>query len=113
MNHFTRGFGDELVKLSGALSSIGRFAIKHPMLALGVPFVVGGTALAAKRGYSKGRKGGEGARYLEAGYDPISRRATTSRAAYTNYNPLFDRSKPTSKQLKRISGKYKEKAFKR
>ena len=112
MTNFTRGFGDEIVKLAGRLGSIGRFAMKHPMMALSVPFVLGGTALAARSGYKKGRKGGESPRYLEASYDPVSKRSTTSRAAYTNYNPLFDRT-TSSKDAKRISKHYKEKTFKR
>jgi hypothetical protein len=115
MTNFTQGFGDELVKIAvglGALKTLGRFAVKHPLLTLGTVGTGYATMSAAKEGYKRGRRGGEGPRYLKAKYDPISRRATTSRAAYTNYNPLF-KSKPTKKQLKRIHGKYKEEAFKR
>lgn len=112
MSNFIRGFGDELTKLAigvGALKAVGKFGLKHPVM-LGVPFVLGGTAMAAKRGYKTGRRGGEKARYLPANYDRLSRRATPSRAASVPYGQLFSRA--SSKEKKKLSKHYKEKAFK-
>jgi hypothetical protein len=114
MNYFMQGFGDELTKVAvlGALKTVGRFAVKNPLIALGTIGTAGATAMAAREGYKRGRSGEQGPRYLKAQYDPISRQAMTSEAAYTNYNPLFPRS-PTKKELKRIHGDYKEELFKR
>ena len=110
MSPFLDGFLKEAAALS-ALKGLGKLTMKHPMLMMGIPAVGIGTAISAKEGYKRGRQGGEGERYLPAAYDPISRQAMASRAAYTNYNPLFRRGKPTKKEKKRLHGNYKEKAF--
>ena len=105
MNHVLQGF------LKEAISAKSLLKPKNLMRALGVGFVAVPTALAAKAGYKKGRAGGQAPRYLAASHDPISGRSMASRAAHTNYNPLFKR-KPSAKELKRLSKHYKEKNFK-
>ena len=104
MNNVLQGFLKEAIALKALAKP------KNLMRALGVGFVAVPTALAAKAGYKKGRAGGQSPRYLAASYDPISGRSMPSRAALTNYNPLFKR-KPTVKQKKRLSKNYKEKNF--
>ena len=110
MSRVLPAFLDELEKCSGALSRVGKFVWKHPILAGGIASTVGTTGLSAAQAYKKGRKGGQKARYLHAAIDPLTGDALASRAAYTNYNKLFP-GKPTKKQLKKLHGKYKEDAF--
>jgi len=111
MNHFLAGFGDELVKTAIAKKLLG-LAVKHPLHSLGLGMTVGGTALAARQGYKRGRSGEQAESYLHAGYDPIARQAYVSPAATTNFNRLM-KNKPTERELERIHGKYKEEAFRR
>lgn len=108
MNNVLRGFLKEATAV-GLAKTLAK--PKNLMRALGVGMIAIPTALAAKAGAKKGRAGGQAERYLAASYDPISRRAMPSRAALTNYSPLFNRT-PTTKQKKQISKHYKEKAFK-
>lgn len=115
MNVFRRGFADELVKLSGALGAlktVGRFAVKHPLLTIGAGATGVGSVLAAKSGYESGLRGGEKPRYLAASVDPRTGDAQASRAAHINWHQLFSH-KPSKAQLKRISGNYDESKFKR
>lgn len=113
MNNVLQGFLKEATLL-GAAKGVGKFTMKHPMLALGAPGIVIGTAAAAKSGYKRGRAGGEPARYLPAAFDPVSGRSMASRAAYINYNPhvlaKLNR-QPSKRQKKRLHKHYKEKAF--
>ena len=112
MNHFVRGFGDELTKVAvlGALKTVGGFVKRHPGLSINAPIILGATALAARSGYKSGRRGDEKPRYLPASYDPIARTATPSQAAYIPYGRLFG--KPSEREAKKVSKNYKEKAFK-
>ena len=111
MTPFLEGFLKEAGVLSSA-KSLGKFMMKHPLLAFGAGTTVAATGIAAKAGYKRGRAGGQGPRYIAASYDPISRRAMPSRAAFINYNPLFNK-RLTEKQKKKLHKYYKEKTFKR
>lgn len=106
MSPFLQGF----LKEASALKALAK--PRNLLRAVGAGFVVVPTAMAAKAGYKRGRAGGQKARYLAASYDPISGRAMPSRAALTNYNPLFKK-KLSEKKLKRMSKHYKEETFKR
>jgi hypothetical protein len=108
MNHFLNGFVDELEKTAtaaGALKGAFGFAKKYPTISLSTPMILGGTYYAAKAGAEKGRSGAKG-KYLTATKD------RPSDAAFANYNDLFDR-KPSEKEARRPTRKYKESAFKR
>ena len=110
MNHFLAGFLKEASAL-GALKGLGKATVKNPLLVLGAGATAIGTGVAARSAYKSGRRGDEKPRYLAASYDPISGRAMPSRAALTNFNPLF-REKLSPKKRKALSKHYKEKAFK-
>jgi hypothetical protein len=115
MTPFIHGFADELTKVAGALGalkSVGKFTAKHPLLTFGAGATGIGTVLAAKKGYKSGLSGGEKARYLAASVDPRTGNAQASPVAHVNWHHLFSH-KPSEKQLKRISGNYDEKKFKR
>jgi len=99
MNHVLQGF----LKEAAAKSLLKP---KNLMRAAMLGMVAVPTGLAARAGYKRGRGGDEDPRYLAASYDPISRRAQASRAAYTNYNVLTK--KPTSKQKKAPTKNYNE-----
>ena len=108
MNHLIRGFADELEKTAGVGGALKRalgLVKKYPTIALSTPMILGGTYMAARAGAEKGRSGAKG-RYLQAD----ARRP--SNAAFTNYNQLFD-TKPSEKEARRPTKKYKEKAFRR
>lgn len=111
MNPFLHGFTDELVKTSGALKSIGRFAVKHPLVTLTAAGTVATTGLSAGQAYRQGLRGGEKPRYLAAGVDRGGN-ATTSPAAYTNYHEMLER-RPSSKEIKSLSKYYDPKKFRR
>lgn len=115
MNQFTAGFGNELIKVAvglGLLKGLGKTVIKHPLLTLGAGGTLLASGMGASQAYKEGLRGGEKPRYLEAGVDPISGQATTSDAAYTNFNPLF-RGKTPKKDVEALSKHYDEKKFKR
>jgi len=115
MNPFLAGFADELIKTGGVLGplkSVGKFTIKHPLVALTAAGTLGATALAAKGGYKRGLQGGDKPRYLAAAVDKNSGHAAASDAAYTNFHEMLSR-RPTKGQLKRIHGDYDERKFKR
>ena len=111
MTPFLEGFLKEAGAI-GALGSLGKLVAKHPLLAIGSASTAAATGIAAKAGYKRGRAGGQRPRYIAASYDPISRRAMPSRAALTNFNPLFNK-RLTEKQKKKLHKHYKEKTFKR
>lgn len=111
MNRFLVGFTDELVKvggIGGALKSVGKFSVKHPMVAMLGASTLIGTAVAAKNAYREGLRGGEKGRYLAASLD-----GGPSEAAYTNYHPMFKNRKPAHGALKRLHRNYDEAKFKR
>lgn len=113
MNHFTKGFGDELTKVAviGALGSLGKFVMKRPLTTLGLGGIGLSTAMAAKAGRERGRRGGEEPRHLHAGRDPLSGQTYASPAAYTNFNKLMKNPRAERKENKRVSKHYKEKLF--
>ncbi|MBP9824077.1 MAG: hypothetical protein KBF21_07635 [Thermoanaerobaculia bacterium] len=115
MDRFLAGFADELVKtagIGGALKRVGKFTVKHPIVALSGATTVAATGLAASGAYKEGLQGGEKPRYLAASVDPNTGEAETSPAAYTDFNQLFPR-RPEKGQLKRLHGDYDEAKFKR
>lgn len=106
MSPFLQGFAGELSKVAGALGSIARTAIKHPMLTLSALGTAAATGLSASSAYKEGLRGGEKPRYLAAGKEGASP------AAYANYNQLFER--PAGrKQVRDLSKYYRESKFKR
>lgn len=115
MTPFLVGFTDELVKtaaLGGVLKRVGKFTIKHPLVALTAAGTIGATALAAKGGYQQGLQGGERPRYLGAQVDRNSGQAAASEAAYTNFHDMLNQ-RPRRGQLKRLHRHYDESKFKR
>lgn len=112
MTPFLNGFSDELVKVGvaglGALKSMGKFTVKHPLLTLGAGATVAGTAMAARAGHKRGMSGDKGPRLLAAGVDPYTGQAMPSGTAYRNHNILFGK-----KKSKGVSKGYREKAFER
>lgn len=115
MNPFLAGFADELTKQAGALGvlkRVGKFSVKHPLIALTAAGTLGATALAAKSGYKSGLQGGDKPRYLAAQVDKNTGHAAASDAAYTNFHEMLSR-RPAKGQLKRIHGDYDERKFKR
>lgn len=115
MNYFLAGFKDELVKVAGIgglAKGVGKFTVKHPLIALTAATTAVGTGMAATRGYKSGLQGGEKPRYLAASVDKRTGDAETSPAAYTNFHQLFSK-KPSKGQLKRIHKDYDESKFKR
>ena len=105
MNHILNGFTDELTKLAIAKSvgKVGKFMMKHPVSGLMIPMIAATSMAAGTAAYASGRTGSKG-RYLNAS----SRGAGGS--AYTNYHGLF-KHKPTAKEKKRLTGRYKKGAF--
>lgn len=112
---FLHGFTDELTKVGsalGALKRVGKFSVKHPLIALTAAGTAAATGMAASGAYKQGLRGGEKPRYLAAAVDPNSGRAAASPAAYTNFHELFNQ-KPRKGQLKRLHKDYDESKFKR
>jgi hypothetical protein len=114
MNPFLTGFADELTKTAvlGALKSVGKFTVKHPLVALTAAGTLATTALTAKSGYKRGLQGGERPRFLAAAVDKNTGHAAASDAAYTNFHEMLGR-RLAKGQLKRIHGDYDERKFKR
>lgn len=105
MTAFLDGFGDELVKLgigAGALKSIGKFTVKHPLMALSAPFVVGGTVMSAREGHRRGMSGEGRPRLLAAGVNKYTGEAMPSGTAFADYNKIFG----TQKTRKGVSKTY-------
>lgn len=106
MSHLLNGFTDELIKVAGvgrALGGLFKLVKKHPVASISLPLIGASTVAAGVQGHAEGRAGGKG-RYLRAGPEG------PSRAAYTDYHGLFEH-KPTEKEKKRLTGKYRESAF--
>lgn len=106
MSPFLQGFAGELMKQAGALSTIGKAVMKHPLLTLGGGSVAAGTVAAAVGGAKSGLHGGESGRYLRAS------KAGPSEAFYTNYHPMFEHKMSPAEQKQR-SWNYREDQFKR
>ena len=110
MTPFLNGFGDELIKVggvAGALASVGKGAVKHPLLALGAGTTLIGTGLATRAGYRQGMSGEGKPRFIAAGVNKYTGEAMPSDTAYTNFNTLF-----SNKKDKKVSKNYRENAFK-
>jgi len=112
MTPLHNGFVHELLKVGGALKSIGKFVIKHPVLTATAIGTAGATGSSVVSAYKKGLRGGERPRYLYAGRDEHGR-IVPSEAAFTNYHNVIGNQKPTPKQVKALSKHYKENKFKR
>lgn len=110
---FLNGFASELVKTAGGglLKSVGKFVVKHPIIALSAGVTGLGTAAAARQAYKGGLEGGEKPRYLNAAVDPATGATQASEAAYTNYHQLFPH-KPTEYQKWMQSRHYRENEYK-
>ena len=111
MNPFLRGFTHELIKTGSVLKSVGRFAVKHPILSLSAGMTGLGTAVAAKNAYGEGIGGGEKPRYLNAAVDSATGETQASPAAYANYHQLFPH-KPTEREKWLQSRYYRENEYK-
>jgi len=115
MDPFLTGFADELVKVAGVggvLKNVGKFTVKHPLLALTAAGTVAATGMATSSAYKRGLRGGDKPRYLAAAVDPNSGHAQASEAAFTNFSDLFKK-RPAKGQLKRLHGDYDAAKFKR
>jgi len=114
MTPFLEGFGDELTKLAaglGALKSVGKFTMKHPLIALGAGTTGIATAAAYREAKKRGLQEGQRPRYLAAGVDPVSGQAYGSGAERVNWHHLFPH-KPSAKSVRALSANYDEKKFK-
>jgi hypothetical protein len=101
------GLADELAKTAGVLRRVAGLVAKHPIVAMtagGAALATGASAASAYRG---GLRGGEKARYLEAGLDPATGEASAGQAAYNNYHQLLER-KPSRREVWGLSRYYNE-----
>lgn len=105
MSNILPAFLDELIKTGAAkriLPTKGRLALSGGLAAaFSLPPIV--------QAYRSGRRGGQAARMLHAGVDPVTGRGMASQAAFRNHNVLFPRKGSKNKYSKN----YKAKAFRR
>lgn len=94
MNTFMKGFSDELEKLSGAVSSVGKWAIEKPWRRILIPAFIGH---AGYKGTKAALKGGRRRVIAARGGRP-------SKAWYIDYHRALGLPKKLTKlQLQRLS----------